>query len=103
MRCKTNRAARPIRAERTVMYKDTVALSTEQQDQDMKRRIRKVLSGSSSGMDEESLRAGVVLQVQVETRQILLELLQTHNIYAEVGEDGVPECCYFPRQLAGRF
>jgi hypothetical protein len=75
------------------MDKEIVTLSQEQLDDDWRRRMMQVLSGAPSGMDEESLKAGIVLLHEIETRQILLELLQTNNIQATIREDGVPVFC----------
>jgi hypothetical protein len=68
--------------------------STEQKailkDADMKALRRQVLSGAPEGLDEESLKAGVTLLIEIETRKILLSLLQTHMLFARIRENGVP-------------
>ena len=49
------------------------------------------MSGSPTGSDEESLKAGVILLHDIETRQVLLELLHEHKLHAQIGENGVPD------------
>ena len=65
-------------------------LSQEELQEEFDRQLREVLSGAPGGMDEESLKAGIVLLGEIEARQTLLELLQMGMICAEIREDGVP-------------
>ena len=68
--------------------KPTTTANQETEDA-MTRRMLWVLKGSTNGMDEESIIAGAALLHEIETRQVLIHLLQTHQAHGWLADDGV--------------
>jgi hypothetical protein len=66
------------------MIKRTMQFSAEE----MKSLTEEVLKGAQRGMDEESIKAGVALLVEIETTRVLLNMLQTQQLRGRVTESG---------------
>lgn len=70
------------------MNKPKTTLEMTEQAKNTDRRILEVPRGSTSGMDEESITAVATLLQEIEARQALVYLLQTHQVHGRIEDNG---------------
>jgi hypothetical protein len=68
------------------MIERTMKFSAEE----MKSLTEEVLKGAPRGMDDESIKAGVKLLLDIETTRVLLRMLQTQQVRGRITESGEP-------------